>query len=265
MNALAVLNVDELTPDHDREARSIIFRQARQLSKLLDDLLDVSRVTHDKIKLELEPVNLVNLALDVQESIDSQFRKKKQNLILDLPTKPIIVLGDATRIVQAQINLLINASKYTDEGGHIRYSISHEDEHAVIEISDNGEGMTGELLDKVFDLFVQAEQTLARNSGGMGLGLPLVRMIANAHGGQIDATSEGPGQGSRFTLKLPVAKQSTLDQFALDDVPTRPDLNQLVVFACCSWRIMIQPVRCLPTSWRCTASTYAPPIMANRH
>jgi two-component system CheB/CheR fusion protein len=204
MNSLAVLKTAETTPDRDLAARSVISRQSRQLSKLLDDLLDVSRITHDKINLDLKPIDLVDLANEVVECIESRLSDKNQQLSLEMPQLPVFISGDKTRIIQAQVNLLVNALKYTPQDGHIKYSISVQDEMAVIEVEDDGEGMSAELLQKVFEVFVQADQPLDRNAGGMGLGLPLVKMIATAHSGEINATSDGPGKGSKFTLVFPL-------------------------------------------------------------
>lgn len=206
MNALAVLRTKESTDDKDGAARRVIERQAKQLARLLDDLLDVSRITYDKVKLDVQHVNVVALADEVVECIEGRLAEKQQSLTLEMPDQPIYIDADAARIVQAQVNLLVNATKYTPSKGNIRYSVSALDDSVVIEVEDDGEGMNEELKKRVFEVFVQAHQPLDRNVGGMGLGLPLVRMIANAHQGSISADSSGPGKGSKFTLTLPLSK-----------------------------------------------------------
>jgi two-component system CheB/CheR fusion protein len=210
MNALALLKATEVEQEQDQAARSVILRQSKQLAKLLDDLLDVSRITHDKIKLDIQTIDLVQLSNEVVEGIRAKLDQCEHKLTLDLPSHPVCVNADKTRIIQAQVNLLVNAAKYTPNGGQITYSISAQDDKAIIEIHDDGEGMNEELAKKVFEVFVQADQPLDRNVGGMGLGLPLVRMIARAHGGEISAFSEGPGKGSKFTLSFPLAEEQHL-------------------------------------------------------
>ena len=205
MNALAVLGIESIDAEKDKSARAIIKRQASLLSEMLGDLLDVSRVTHDKITLDLKTVDVLELSEKVIECVESLVELKSQNLSIELPSKPIYIDADATRLVQAQVNLLVNATKYTPDGGSILYSISVIDDWAVIEIKDDGEGMSQELLDKVFDVFVQGDQSLDRSSGGMGLGLPLVKMITTAHGGIITARSDGLGKGSSFKIQLPIS------------------------------------------------------------
>ena len=207
MNALAVLGARKANAEKDVAARKVILGQSKQLAKLLDDLLDVSRITHDKIKLDMKPVNLVQLSCQVTECIESRIQEKNQNLTLEMPNMPVFIHADATRIIQAQVNLMVNATKYTPVGGNIKYSISVVGKEAVIEVEDDGEGMSPELLKKVFEVFVQADQPLDRNVGGMGLGLPLVKMIATAHSGDVRAFSRGVGKGSKFALIFPTTQE----------------------------------------------------------
>jgi two-component system CheB/CheR fusion protein len=232
MNSLAVLKSDETQPQQDLAARNVIGRQSKQLSRLLDDLLDVSRITHDKINLDLKPINLTELSHDVIECIEARLLEKKQNLTLEIPELPVFIEGDATRIIQAQVNLLINATKYTPSDGRIKYSVSIHGDNAIVEVEDDGEGMSPDLLKRVFDVFVQADQPLDRNAGGMGLGLPLVRMIAAAHRGQIDAFSEGAGKGSKFTLTFPLLAEHVetvvSDEFSMPDL-YEPDGQRLLL------------------------------------
>ena len=203
VNASALLSRDDVDEEKKTLANEVIYRHSQQLAKMMDDLLHVARVTHNKISLEQSPVNLNAAASQVVECIEARIAEKNQTLKLELPDQPLIVHADETRLIQAQTNLLVNASKYTQSGGEIVYAIKEKGDEVVIEICDNGEGMTEELVARIFEVFVQADQTLDRSSGGMGLGLPLVKMIAEAHGGSITATSQGIGKGSVFQFRLP--------------------------------------------------------------
>ena len=213
MNASAILDKENASPETRQQANGIISRHAQQLAKLMDDLLHVARVTHNKVRLDLKATDFNAIAQQVVECIEHQIDEKNQVLTLDLPSSPLTGIVDKTRIIQAQTNLLGNASKYTPENGHIRYSIFQEDDEVVIEVSDDGEGISKELLPKIFDVFIQADQQLDRTAGGMGLGLPIVRMIAKAHDGTVTANSDGAGCGSKFTMRLPLeSSEATLDQ-----------------------------------------------------
>jgi len=203
VNASAILARTDAHKDQKRKANEIIFRHSQQLAKMMDDLLNVARVAHNKIHLDPQPVDLVAAAKQVVECIEAMVTEKEQILSLEFPSEPLFVVADETRIIQAQTNLLVNASKYTPTGGRIEYSITVEGDEVVVKVSDNGDGISEELLGKIFNVFVQADQTLDRSNGGMGLGLPLVRMIAEAHGGTVIADSEGSAKGSVFQLRLP--------------------------------------------------------------
>ena len=221
VNASALLSRDDVGDDQKAKANEVIFRHSQQLAKMMDDLLHVARVTHNKINLEPSPVNLNAAANQVVECIEGRVQEKGQTLKLDLPDEPLMVLADATRLIQAQTNLLVNASKYTQSGGEIVYTVRQQGDEVVIEVRDNGEGMAEELVARIFDVFVQADQTLDRSSGGMGLGLPLVKMIAEAHGGSITATSAGIGSGSVFQLRLPHDSTANVDRPLIED----PDIK----------------------------------------
>ena len=205
MSALGVLRISNDTEDHE-SARSTIERHSKQLSNLLDDLLDVSRITHDKIKLNLVPVDFVKLTNEAIECVNGRVLGKSQVLSIELPHQPLFVYADPTRILQALVNLLVNATKYTPAEGHIRVSVMEVDDQAVLEVEDDGVGIEAELLENIFEIFVQAEQTLDRQSGGMGLGLPLAKMIAKAHGGAVLANSKGSGSGSNFRFQIPALR-----------------------------------------------------------
>jgi PAS domain S-box-containing protein len=191
-------------------AREVIDRQVSHLTRLVDDLLDVSRITRGKITLEKEPVELAAVVLRAVESVRPLVDARRQKLVVVPPPASARVEGDATRLAQVVSNLLNNAAKYTDPGGEVRLSAGVESgaagaAEAVIRVRDNGIGMRRELLPHVFDLFAQDERTLDRSQGGLGIGLTIVRRLVELHGGRVEASSDGPGRGSEFTVRLPLA------------------------------------------------------------
>jgi two-component system CheB/CheR fusion protein len=174
------------------------------MARLLDDLLDVARFGRGSIEYRKEVVDISELADEVLEAVRYEIEAKDQILHATVCDGQLPVFADPARIKQAQVNLLVNASKYTSAGGDIWYDVDREGHEVLISVRDSGEGIRPELLDSIFDLFVQSEKTLARSSGGMGVGLSLGRTIIEAHGGQIMAESDGLGQGSTFRIRLPI-------------------------------------------------------------
>ena len=232
MNASAILAKEEATAETHQQANGIISRHAQQLSKMMDDLLHVARVTHNKVQLDMHPTDLNATVQQVLECIEGRINEKNQVLTLEIPHGLVNRMVDKTRIIQAQTNLLVNASKYTPENGHVRYAIWEEEDDVVFEVSDDGEGMSKELLPKIFDVFVQADQPLDRTAGGMGLGLPIVRMIAETHGGTVFAHSDGAGCGSTFTMRLPLARaepKAAHDKIDSDSINNNHNSGQKVL------------------------------------
>jgi two-component system CheB/CheR fusion protein len=174
------------------------------MARLLDDLLDVARYGQSKIEFRKEVVDLSALADDVLEAVNYEIEGKNQILHATIGEGPLCVFADPARIKQAQVNLLNNASKYSPEAEDIWYEVDREGDQAVITVRDQGEGIPQDLLDSIFDLFVQSETSLARSSGGIGVGLSLARTIVEAHEGTIRADSDGPGKGSVFRIRLPL-------------------------------------------------------------
>ena len=202
-NAAHVLKVAGPLDDRQQWAREVIERQTQQLTRLVDDLLDVSRITRGKVALAREPLDLATIVNRAVETSLPLIEARRHQLDLALPPEPVRVDGDLTRLVQVVGNLLNNAAKYTDEGGYIRLEAAQEDGKAVIRVRDNGMGVPADLLPHVFDLFSQADRSLDRSQGGLGIGLTLVRRLVELHGGEVEARSEGPGQGSEFVVRLP--------------------------------------------------------------
>ncbi|HEX8013106.1 MAG TPA: MASE1 domain-containing protein [Casimicrobiaceae bacterium] len=187
------------------ELRAVLERQIGHLSRIVDDLLDVSRITGGKIALKKEILELNALVAHALESCRPLLDARRHTVELDLSDEPLRVDGDRTRLAQVLLNLIHNAGKYTPEGGRIVIEVRREDELALVRVRDNGIGISGALLPKVFDLFVQGDRSLDRTEGGLGVGLTLVRRLTEMHGGSVAAFSAGPGDGSEFVVRLPLA------------------------------------------------------------
>ncbi|MBV8313198.1 MAG: response regulator, partial [Planctomycetaceae bacterium] len=200
-------------------ARDMIDRQVTHLVRLVDDLLDVSRITQGKIDLRQEPVNLVTIIESAIESAQPFIDARRHHLDVSLPLETVIVMADPTRLGQVILNLLNNSAKYTEEGGQIALLVERQDEQAIIRVRDNGMGIAPELLPRIFELFTQAERTLDRSQGRLGIGLTIVRRLVEMQGGSVEAHSEGPGRGSEFVVKIPVAPVSQHDP----QLPARPE------------------------------------------
>jgi signal transduction histidine kinase len=185
-------------------ANDVIVRQSQHLTRLVDDLLDVSRITRGKVSLHLQRVDLALIAERAVEACRPLVDARKHNLRLSTPTGPVEVDGDPTRLAQVISNLLNNAAKYTEEGGRIDLIIERTAKDAIVRVRDNGIGIAPDLLPRVFDLFVQADRSLDRSQGGLGIGLTLVKSLVDAHHGSVTATSAGVGKGSEFTIRLPL-------------------------------------------------------------
>jgi signal transduction histidine kinase len=190
-------------PEQLRRTSDIIGRQVDHIAHLVDDLLDLSRVRRGLITLDKVPVDLVAVAKNAVEQVRPQVERRHHSLDVRLPSEPVHVAGDHKRLVQVLANLLGNAAKYTPEGGRIRLAIVVRGDVAEVCVEDNGIGIDAALLPRVFDSFTQGTRTAGRAEGGLGLGLALVRRLAELHGGEVAARSAGPGQGSTFVLTLP--------------------------------------------------------------
>ncbi|HTF87716.1 MAG TPA: ATP-binding protein [Planctomycetota bacterium] len=188
----------------DRErALGSIERQVTLLVRLVDDLLDVSRITRGKVALQLQAVELADIvaqALDVSRAV---IEASGNTLAVEMPSTSVLIEADAVRLAQVISNLLANASKYTDRGGHILLACQVSDSQIVIRVRDDGMGIPEEMLPRIFDMFWQVDHALERAQGGLGIGLTLVRQLVELHGGNVEAFSEGPGKGSEFTIRLP--------------------------------------------------------------
>ena len=204
-NAVAILKKLAATPQA-AWCVELIGRQATHMTRLVDDLMDVSRITTGKIRLEAFPLDLGDLVRVAVESVRSTMQGYGHALELSVPEKPVYVVGDATRLSQVLLNLLTNAAKYTPDNGWIRVSLVTDGPVATLQVIDNGIGMTESLLQRVFDPFVQGSRDMDRAEGGLGIGLTLVKSIVELHSGTVTAASAGSGQGTTFTVTLPMAQ-----------------------------------------------------------
>ena len=182
---------------------NIIKRQGIHLTRLVDDLLDVSRITQGRIQLQREPLELGPIIAQAMESVEQLVRDKRHKVTVTSCVEPQYVDGDGARLVQCVANLLTNAAKYTDHSGEIRVELRSEAAGARIVVADNGVGINTELLPRIFELFVQSERSLDRSEGGLGIGLSVVQRLIDMHGGRVTGASAGPGHGSTFEIFLP--------------------------------------------------------------
>jgi two-component system CheB/CheR fusion protein len=188
-------------------ARDVVDRQVRHMARLVDDLLDVSRITRGNINLVKEPLEVAVAVQDAIEAVRPLIDERKLRFEVKLPPQGPWVEGDPVRLAQVVGNLLHNAAKFTPEGGRISLKVEVENENVLILVGDTGTGISPEMLPRVFDPFVQGDRSLARSQGGLGIGLTLVRSLVHLHGGEVQARSDGPGRGSEFTVRLPVKER----------------------------------------------------------
>lgn len=209
-------------------ARDVIDHQVQQLAQLVDDLLEISRVTRGKVRLQKEVVDVTTIIAYAVETSRPIIDSHRHRLSIGLPPSPLRVEADPVRMAQALSNLLNNAAKYTEDGGQLRLSAGAEGEDVVFRVRDNGIGIPPDMLASVFNLFTQVDHSLDRSQGGLGLGLTLVRSLVEMHGGTVEASSEGLGKGSEFVIRLPSG--GPLNQ-AYADPPVADDSADLLVAA----------------------------------
>jgi len=215
--AVAFLRMHESQEPAQRRAQDVIDRQVTHMVRLIDDLLDISRIARGKIQLRKERCDLAQIVRQIAEDYRANLEAGRVTLTVNAPDEPLWVDGDSTRLAQMVGNLLQNAGKFTDPGGRVTVRIEAEPSQsadgthgqAIITVEDNGVGMEPALLSRVFDPFSQADQDLARSKGGLGLGLALVKGLIELHGGTAAAHSDGPGRGSTFTMRVPLTTAIT--------------------------------------------------------
>jgi PAS domain S-box-containing protein len=202
--ALASLKSPRTTPEQRKRAEEIVDRQLSLMSRLLDDLLDFTRISHHTLELKKVSTELSTIIATATDTARPFLEAKEHKLSIDLPNPGLRLCADPIRLGQVFSNLLINAAKYTDPGGHIRLRAAQEGDEVIVVITDNGIGIEPDMLPRVFDLFAQAEAARERAQGGLGVGLALVHGLVTLHGGRVEARSDGRGCGSEFLVRLPI-------------------------------------------------------------
>jgi signal transduction histidine kinase len=209
-NALAVLGSRAAETVTREKARAMIERQVCVMTRLVDDLLDVSRIGQGRLVLERTRVDLRAIVRNAIETLEQEISHKKQRLTISVPDDPVWAQGDSCRLEQVFVNLIANASRYTDVGGELAVWMHTRVGQAVIRVRDSGIGIASEVLPHVFDLFKQGNIADPRSAQGLGVGLAVVRDLVELHGGRVTAASAGPGQGSEFAVLLPTAERENL-------------------------------------------------------
>jgi signal transduction histidine kinase len=202
LNSVEVLRLLGPADPNIAQARDIVERQVKQMVRLVDDLLDVTRIAQGKLELRRTVFDLAEAVSQAIQTTTPLFEAQQHQLSVELPNEPLRLEADQARIVQVIVNLLNNAGKYTERGGRITLSGARERDEVVIRVRDNGMGIEPQMLGRVFDLFMQVDRVVHRAQGGLGIGLTLVRQLVEMHGGRVSVHSEGPGRGSEFTVRL---------------------------------------------------------------
>lgn len=210
-------------------ALSVLDRQLYQLTHLVDDLMDVSRITQGRMELRRQTVDLRSILVVASEDMRGMMEAASHTFNVDLPEQAMMVHGDPTRINQVIVNLLTNAAKYTPQGGQIMLRAKHESAEAVVSVSDTGIGIPEESLATVFDMFSQLSPALERSQGGLGIGLSLVRGLVHLHDGSVSVTSQGAGKGSKFTVRLPLTEAATIADVPKISKPSAQAFRILVI------------------------------------
>jgi PAS domain S-box-containing protein len=223
LNAVHVMRMIRLENPILQQSLSMIERQMRQMGRLVDDLLDMARLTRGKVHLRKEPVEMSVLVDRSVETIRTLAQERRHQVTLNLPNDPVWIDADPVRAEQILVNLLTNAVKYSEPGGQIWATVQREGDQAIVRVKDTGVGITPDLLPRVFDLFSQVERPIDRSQGGLGLGLAVSRMLVEMHGGTVEAHSEGPGKGSEFIVRLPMGSGPGA---AVPELPATPRQGQ---------------------------------------
>jgi signal transduction histidine kinase/DNA-binding response OmpR family regulator len=209
-NAVQILRMRGSDDPEIQSVRDLIDRQVQQLIRLVDDLLDLSRITRGKIRLQTESVDLAAVVARAVETSRPLIDARKHELTVTLPPEPLRVRGDPVRLAQVLANLLNNAAKYTEEGGRISLTAQREEGEVVLRVADTGMGIPADMLLSIFELFTQVDRSLDRAQGGLGIGLTLAHKLVEMHGGRVQAFSAGPNQGSEFVVRLPLLIEEPL-------------------------------------------------------
>jgi len=227
------LHIIRLAPGREarEQARTLMERQLEQMVRLVDDLLDVSRITRGKLELRREPVKLANVVGSAVDTSRPVIDQMSHELIVSLPDEPIVVDGDLTRLAQVLSNLLSNSAKYMNRGGRIWLTAVREGSDVRVSVKDTGIGIAADQLPRIFEMFSQVDRSLERSQGGLGIGLTLVKRLVEMHGGRIEARSEGLGRGAEFIAWLPIAAEPAESQAAngMDEAPAPKSSRRILI------------------------------------
>ncbi|HEY7314918.1 MAG TPA: ATP-binding protein [Gemmataceae bacterium] len=232
LNGLQILRLEQKVSPGGQEAIGIIDRQARHLARLVDDLLDISRITTGKVSLRKERGKLHTVVNHAVETVRPLMESRKHQLSVSLPSEAVWLEADPARLTQVLANLLNNAAKYTEPGGHVQLSAEREGSEVIVRFRDTGIGILPEMLPRIFESFVQGDRSIDRTQGGLGIGLTLAKSLVEMHGGKIEAHSPGVGKGSEFIVRLPaVPEVKPLEPEAVEkrQATKTPPLRLLVV------------------------------------
>jgi signal transduction histidine kinase len=207
-NAAVVLRMETSAGPAAVRARAVIERQVGQMTRLVEDLLDTSRIQQGKLRLQLERVDLCAVVSQCLQTVELAMQERNHRVSTSFPDRPLWVDADSSRLEQVFVNLLLNAAKYTDAGGEVALSVRRQADDAIVRICDTGIGIAPEILPNVFELFVQADAAQRSTDAGLGIGLALVRGLVESHGGCVTVASAGLRQGSEFTVRLPLPAES---------------------------------------------------------
>ena len=224
MNAVQVMHASAAHPERISKSVALVDRQTRNLRRIVDDLLDVARVTRGRIELRREPADIAQIAAQAIDVVRPLLGHPDEVEVMVHSGAPLRVDADRTRLEQSIVNLLFNAIKFTAEDRRIKITVERQHHEAVVSISDNGIGIAPDMLSRIFDLFAQADRSLDRSQGGLGIGLFICQRLIELHGGTISAFSDGPGRGAVFTIRLPLLNEAALQsptRASTEEAPTR--------------------------------------------
>ena len=227
-NGLQLMRLATSNPATLEHARAMMERQLQQMKRLVDDLMDVSRISRNKLELRKEFVELATVVNRATETSRPLIEAAEQELLVSLPTEPVLIDGDQVRLAQAFSNLLNNASKYSEKGSQIWFQAEQADDEIIVRVRDTGIGIPADKLPNIFDIFMQVDRSLERSQGGLGIGLTLVRQLVQMHGGSVEVRSDGPGRGSEFIVRLPVVIVAKPD----DQSKSENKINEPATEAC---------------------------------
>lgn len=228
-NGLQILKLMGSDPETMEQSRAMMERQVDQMVRLVDDLMDVSRISRGKLELRRERVSLADVLAGAVETSRPLIEQMGHELSITPPTEPVVVDADLTRLAQVFMNLLNNAAKYSERGGRISLTATRDGSEVVVSVKDTGIGIAAEQLPRIFEMFSQIDHSLEKSQGGLGIGLTLVRRLVEMHGGAVEARSEGPGRGSEFVVRLPIVVEASPPQPAKKAEAPKTSLRVLIV------------------------------------